>query len=201
MAVLDIQVSALADDAHEDHTGANFSSVAATLRNDANASGSPNRRFFAGMRFVLPSAIPSGSTIDVAYITVVCPSATQDDPNVDLHAEDVADADDFATTADVTSRARTAASAAWVATSIGTSPVNSPSIVSVIQELIDDSGGLVSGAAIVILSIARGDFTSNFRYTSYDGTPADAVSLRIEYTAGGGGGSNPHYYQQLIGQV
>jgi hypothetical protein len=187
MTTLDLTVNS---DAHEDSTGNNFSDSAAVVTCTAHtAIGTPNRVYFGGFEFVLTAEIPNGATIDAAYITVQANALAADDPNVDISAEDSADAPDFVTNADVTSRTRTAASAQWTATGIGTSPVNSPSIVSVLQELVDDNGGLVNGAGIVIFMDGRSDALSTFAVVSLEGTGAPAA-LHIEFTAGGAGTDN-----------
>lgn len=183
MTTLDLTVNS---DAHEDHTGANFSDSASIVNCNAHTSGVANRRYRGGFEFPLTQAIPSGSTIDVAYITVHANSTAADDPNVDIRGEDTADAPDFATNADVTSRTRTTASVQWTTTGIGTGAVNSPSIVSILQELIDDNGGLANGASIAIFLDGRSDAISTFQIMSIEGAGTEAA-LHIEFTAPSGG--------------
>jgi hypothetical protein len=174
-------------DAHEDSTGANFSDSAAVVTCTSHtATATPNRRYYGGFEFVLTAEIPAGATIDVAHITVQANALAADDPNVQIGAEDSADAPGFVTNADVTDRTRTTASEQWTATGIGTSPVNSPSIVSVLQELVDTYGGLANGAGIVIFLDGRSDVISTFAVVSLEGT-GDPAALHIEFTAGGGG--------------
>jgi len=171
VTTLDLTVNS---DAHEDITGANFSNSATIVNCNANTSGVANRRYNGGFEFVLTAEIPSGATIDAAYITIHANSTAADDPNVNIRGEDTADAPDFATNADVTSRTRTTASVQWTATGIGIGAVNSPSIVSILQELVDDNGGLANGASVVIFFDGRSDATSTFQVMSIEGAgPGD----------------------------
>ena len=176
---IDSQVASGDADAHETDGGTNFSATANPVVLHANATSTS--RFNGG--FYYPSiTIPQGSTIDVAYITVEPANSSVDDPNVDISLEDVDDAVDFATDADVTSRTRTTASVQWTASGIGTSPVNSPSIVSPVQEVIDRVLWS-SGNALVVLVDGRSDSSAQLRIDSYEkSSGAEAVILHIEYT-------------------
>lgn len=187
MTTLDLQVGASAGDGHERDDGSNFSSVATTL--DIVANTAAGTRSNAGCHFV-DVTIPAGATIDVAYVTVNVDSTTRDDPSLDIFGNNVDDAVDFSAEADVTSRTRTTASAEWSATGIGAGEKNSPSIVSVIQEIIDRPGW-ASGNDIVILLDGKDAAQMLLRITAYDGSTTLAPKLHIEFTAGGGGGSQP----------
>jgi len=178
MTTLDLTVNS---DAHEDHTGANFSSSATAVNCNAHTSGVSNRQYRGGFEFVLTAEIPSGATIDAAYLTIRANSTSVDDPNVNIRGEDTADAPDFATNADVTSRTRTTASVQWTTTAIGTGAVNTPSLVSILQELVDDYGGLANGAGVVIFFDGRNDAISSFQVMSIEGTGTEAA-LHIEFT-------------------
>lgn len=182
MTTLDLQVAAGADDAQENGDGAGFTSVGTTLtaRSDTLAGTRRNCGFrFAGV------TIAAGSTISVAYVSVN--PDTNDDANLDIFLNDVDDAADFSTEADINSRARTTASTPWVADNLGSSEVNSPSIVSAVQEYIDRPGR-VSGNDLVVLFIARSDVSKILRIDSFDGAPSTSPKLHIEYTAPAGGG-------------
>ena len=186
MTTLDLTVNS---DAHEDHTGANFSSSATAVNCNAHTSGVSNRQYRGGFEFVLTAEIPSGATIDAAYLTIHANSTSVDDPNVNIRGEDTADAD-------VTSRTRTTASVQWTTTAIGTGAVNTPSLVSILQELVDDYGGLANGAGVVIFFDGRNDAISSFQVMSIEGAGTEAT-LHIEFTAGGGGGQPPRTMHQM----
>jgi hypothetical protein len=151
----------------------------------AHTSETPNRRYFGALLFVLTAEIPAGATVDACYLTVQANALAADDPNVDIHLEDVADADDLTTAPDVTSRVPTSASAQWTATGIGTSPVDTPSLVAPLQELVDTYGGLANGATLCFLVRGRNDALSTFAVVSLEGTGAPAA-VHIEFTAAGG---------------
>ena len=181
MPTLDLAVAASADDAHESQGDTNFSSTAITV--DPNSNTTITSRLKGGFRFILSAAIPTGSTITVAYITPNVTTNARDDPNLDIYAEQSSNPVNYSTNADVNNRALTAASAAWVATGIGSGDRQSPSIVSVIQELIDDYGGLASGAAINIIMVGRADANNNLRLRAYDDGPGtNPADLHLEWT-------------------
>ncbi|MCP5016115.1 MAG: hypothetical protein GY938_12720 [Ketobacter sp.] len=170
------------EDAHERRSSTFFNDTNSVVRMDDNSSDSSG--FNGGFYFELTSAIPSGATVDDAYLTLEMDST--DNPEVDIYANDTADADDFTTDATLTARTRTAASASWSDTGL-TGSQQSPSFTSVIQELVDDNGGLASGAGVMIILVSKGSGSSTFRVDAIDGsgTPAD---LYIEWTESGGGG-------------
>lgn len=182
MTTLEIQITDGDWDAHEADDGTLFNAGGTTLRCEANtAAGS---RFNAGLYF--PNVtLPADATIDVAYIAVVFPASNRDSPDLTWYGNDVDDANDFATEADVTSRTVTTASVNWSASNVGSgSHVNSPSLVSIVQE-IQARAGWVSGQAMCF--IAKGDNTApaegGSRFTPYETTPANTCILHIEYTA------------------
>ncbi len=149
MTTLNLQVDAGAGDAHEKEDGTDFSSIAnfvsmysGTVPSDINNGG---------FRFS-PVAIPSGAVIDSAILQVNLISTFLDDINVDIHAEDVDDAVDFVSDADVTSRVRTAASVAWVQDSLGTGYKSSPEVKTVIQEVISRPGWAKNNGLVVLVT-------------------------------------------------
>ncbi len=177
------------EDAHERDNDSNFNDSNTIIRMDDSTSG--GGRFNGGFYFELSSAIGSGATIDDAYLILEMSGTAE--PDGTLYANDTGDADDFSTTADVTSRTRTAAGTAWSDSGL-TGSQNSPSFTSSIQELVDDNSGLASGAGVCILFISAANGSSTFRVESIDdggGTPAD---LYIEWTEAGTGG-------QLMGAI
>ena len=178
---LDLQVAASADDAHERIRNDLFDSTANQLL--CNSSQSSYGVYYGGVRFT--GVTIKGETISVAYLTIVALSTDYDDPNVNLSAEDVDNAVDFSDTPDVVDRVRTTASVQWTATGIGASPVNSPSIVSVVQELAD-RGAFGDNAAVFFLD-GKTDAAKSFNIISYDGDTTKAAKLHIEYTAGAAG--------------
>lgn len=198
MPTLDLIVGASADDAEEKASGASFLSTGAGIKADSNSA--PASRYNCGMRFTNVT-IPQGATITAAYLTVRCTADTDDDANLDIHAEAVDNAVDFAMNADVTSRARSAASAAWVQDALGVADVNTPPIASVIQEIVNRAGW-ASGNALCVLFVGRSDLAKPFRIRAYDGSTTACARLHVEYSTGGGGLAMPvaaHHFRQMGG--
>lgn len=179
MTTLDIALAANEDDAQERQNGSDFDATATSVLLTANTSEAS--RFTGGFRFDNVT-VPAGATIDAAYITVVALTTSVDDPNVNIHLEDADDPVNFADNADVQSRVRTTANTQWTATGVGTSPVNSPSIVTAVQEVVDRAGWL-SGQAMVVLIVGRSDANATFRVASFEHATLAAAALHIEYTA------------------
>jgi hypothetical protein len=181
---LNLQVGAGNADAHETDDGGVFSSTTTTgVTTDSNTAAGTR---FNGGHWFSGVTIPSGSTINSATAVIVTTSTTRDDPNINIYCEAADSPGNFATTADVTSRARTTANTSWVATGIGTSPVTSPDFTTAVQEVVDRAGW-ASGNNLTMLFDGKSDVNRSFRTTSYDGTAADAAKLDIDYTAPAGG--------------
>lgn len=109
---------------------------------------------------IFPSvAIPQGRKIITAIVKIQATTTGDDDINVSLEAQDVDDAPSFATEAFVITRTpKTTATVDWIANSLGASYVNSPSIVTIIQEIVD-RGGWVSGNDLMILFLGKNDIS------------------------------------------
>ena len=181
MTTLNLQVGADDDDAHEFDDNTNFDPSAIHIQYADSVD--PDARWNGGFRFQSVT-IPPGSTIDSASVQLY---VTVSEVHVDILAEDVDNAVDFATTADVTGRTRTTASVNWDANITGDEFNTSPDIKAVIQEVID-RGGWASGNAIVIFFDGMTTENELGKAQSYENTPANAAKLDITYTAGGGGG-------------
>ena len=182
MVDVDEQVGAGADDAKEADDNTSFADTGTILFYDSNTDAAV--RSNTGHRFQTV-AVGQADTIDVANIQVKVSFTSTDDPNLDILAEDVDDSADFSTTADVTGRARTAASVAWVATGVGTGFKTSPDFKAVVQEVVD-RGSWASGNDMMILMDGKADTNLLFRSFSYENATADAAKLHIEFTAAGG---------------
>lgn len=186
-----IQVAAGNDDAHEKDRSANFSATTSTLT--PHAALSSNARWNAGFRFQSVD-IANGDTIDDVDLEVYN-LYTNGNLYVNVYANDVDDAVDFSTDADVTTRvdsASTAASAAWThaAAAAGafiSSSTDGVDLTAVIQEVID-RGGWATGQDVVMLLQGREDVgTQNIWVRAYEGSSALAAKITIDYTIGGGG--------------
>lgn len=183
MAVIIRQINDGAQDAHEGDDGANFSSTGITLKVEASTTAA--NRYNGGM-YHPNIPLVAADTVGVAYEYVVFTDATRDSPDLTWYGNDVDDAADFVTDADVTTRktsAQTTASVAWSTTNLGTSYVPSPNLSTIIAE-IQARGGWAANNAIVL--IAAGDNTtppeSAARFTPYETDPTSTCTLYIEYT-------------------
>lgn len=131
--------------------------------------------------------VPNGATIDTAYIGIYIPFDSIDDPYCDIYGNDVDDANEFATEADVTSRTLTEASVSWSATGIGTGWKNTPEIKTVIKEIVDRAGW-VANNDMCILGVGKDDAgPQNLAIYSYDKNSSYGATLHIEYTEAAGG--------------
>lgn len=183
MATIDARVAAATDDASEQASG-NVATNAVSFNMDEAGE-------WIGFRVNV--TIPDGATIDAAYITCQFDSGTLDEPDLTIYGEDTATPAVFAGgtgTFSISGRSRTTASVNWGSTDLGgPGAFNSPSIVSIIEELMG-SYSYASGAYMCILMTSRGlDANRDARIVLYDGDTATAPLLHIEYTEAGGGGN------------
>ncbi|HUV73864.1 MAG TPA: hypothetical protein VMW79_06120 [Anaerolineae bacterium] len=178
---VDEQVGAGADDANEQDDDSGFSSTEPYIT--ISPSPVPSLRKNAGFRFTTVG-VPADATVGVAYLSVWVVSTTFDDPCVDILGNDVDDANNFSVEADVTSRARTSESVPWIDTGIGAEFQPSPSIVDVVQEIVDRDGWANNQAMVIFLD-PRSSGSGNLRFRMYETASANAAKLHIEYTAGG----------------
>lgn len=173
------------EDAHELANGTSYGD-GTTLK--CEAALVDTARWLAAMRFANVQ-LPKTATLTAAYMQVVFPVIQRDSPDVNIRANDVDDANDFATEPDVASRARTTNYVNWHGTDLGYgSFVDGPSIISVIEE-VQDRGDWSAGQAMMIF--ADGDTVAGqedgCRLTPNNTTPANACILHLEYDPAGGG--------------
>jgi len=185
------QVASGADDAYENDNGVAFYGTSNYVLFNSDATSSNRRN--GGLRFV--ATIPQGSTITAATLDVFY--ATGGGSGWGIHciisAEDVDDADDFVTTADVTTRlaSQTTATVSWeVASEITPDWQTSPDIATVIQEIVSRAGW-ASGNGLVILLEGKTTPTEDGRCYSYEGSSTLAAKLTVTYAAFAGGHGVP----------
>ena len=136
-----------------------------------------------GLRFTAVT-IPAGATITDAYLTFRAvaadsPMTNSDATNLTIKGQLIADATTFTTTSgNISSRAVTTSAASWVPTPWTTgTDYDSPSIASVIQEIVDQ-GAWASGNDIAIIITGTGHRASS----SFDGNSANAAKLVVTYS-------------------
>ncbi len=180
MPTIDVQVGASADDG--------YSTAPATFCTDcgvvegADSSGN-DRDGFARFTNV---AIPRGATIIVAYITPYCNNTTFDGVGVktNIYFNDIDDAVSPTNFASHAALARTTAFTPWDDVDFPLNQyVDSPSIVDVIQEIID-RGSWASGNAMVVLIDDDGSTTNKFYI--WDKFSRNPMKLHVEYVLAGG---------------
>lgn len=173
-------IAAGADDAFERDDGSSFDGTGTSVLMDSNTSDAS--RANGGLRFVNVT-VPQASTINSATLDFWPTSTNKDDPNMDIHFEDVDNSVNFTSNADVTSRTRTTASVQYTATGIGDSGyVASPDIASPVDEVVA-RGSFASGNALTALCDGKSDADFELKQRSYEGNSAEAVRLTIDYTA------------------
>lgn len=192
---LDVQVGASTDDARRRLSTAYWADALTTIAFDVGSAGTNNEKYGSGGRFTNVT-IPQGSTIDLAYLTIRCRSATSGTTvNSYISAEDVdnpATFADDATAFDNRYAARTTAQVAWDNIAAWTLDVdyNSPEIKTVIQEIVDRAGWASGNAIVIFWEDFAGRSTSGAGRMrlgySYDGNSTYPPRLHIEYTEVGG---------------
>ena len=179
MTTINRQVSANNDDAHEAQDGSSFNRGGFQVNGNSNSAVAS--RYIMGHRFTNVT-VPKGAAILTAVIRIVCITDVADDPNVDIHAEDDDNAEDFLAAANVWGRSRTTASVAWTAVGIGSgSYVTSPEIKTVIQEVVNRPGW-ASGNALTILVKGKSDVNRTFNVEAHDASPSLTAKLDITYS-------------------
>lgn len=180
---INLAVTGNNDDAWEAQNGGLF--TASDTRHIVQAWSTTDARINAGARFQNVT-VPAGATINSCVLQIKAIATSEDDMRGDAFFEDVDDAADFATTADVTSRAVTASSVSWVALATGAVYVSSPSLVVPCQAVIN-RGGWASGNDVVVIVKGKNatNNTGNFYGESFDNAGTSPSLLDIDYTAAG----------------
>ena len=136
-----------------------------------------------GVRF-LNVAIPQGATIDSAYIEFeVDERRDTGSVKVDVWGEDTANADRYSSSDDdISDRTKTSAKVSWNFTSEPNknSALNTSSLVSLVQEIVDRSDWSADNAMAFIL---EDDSSSGYReLESHDGESDAAAILHVDYS-------------------
>ena len=174
MATYTASVAASSDDAQE--TGGTV------LLDGVNLNANSATQISA-LRFTNVT-IPPGSTINSAYISVNITSSTYDDPDATIRGSAEANPATFTTAAShLTNRDKTSASVAWNGTGLGSGAENTPSLVTLVEEIIAIPGW-ASGNAMAFYF--TGSATSSLRFNAYD-NGSGIPSITIDYTAPTGG--------------
>jgi myo-inositol-hexaphosphate 3-phosphohydrolase len=184
--VSDVRVAAGADDAEESTTGSvRLESTDLELVTDRGVVQTVGMRF-DGME------IPAGAAILVAYVQFQVEGTTAEPTGLIIAGEAVDDAAVFTASArNLTSRGRTAAAVKWLPApwaTIGAAGPDqrTPDLAAIVQEIVDRPGW-VSGNALVLIVTGTGSRIAE----SFEGAPAAAPLLHVEYTTGDGAATTP----------
>lgn len=187
--------------AEERLDGTSFAAGQAVIRSGTSTAN----RSRAGILFENVT-IPQGSTINSAIFRVSSQGGTGDFANTVVRAEDIDDAPNFTTNADLTSRTLTsAASASATQTNLSsTAYYNFPSIAAVIQEVVNRAGW-TSGNSLLIVAVG-GTNGTNLGCQIDRGADSFEPRIEIDYTepaaaGSGGGGPQMQTAQRMLGVV
>lgn len=175
-------VGGIYDDAYE-RGDAFFSNTQTIINIRSNIDPSSLSYMCGGFRFI-NVAIPQGSAILSANVSLYVYSASYDDANIVIYGNDVDDAPDFNDNQNIinsTERPRTSASVSWVADALGTGWKTKTGLKDIIQEIVDrDSWS--SDNALALLFIANTDVSKRLYVYSYDQGSEYAAELKISWT-------------------
>jgi type IV pilus assembly protein PilY1 len=164
-------VAASGDDGAES-TGGSVNLSTTTM--DTDSVGDIMGFMFRGVQ------IPDGATVTTAYLKVYTNDSGRDSPNVTIKAEYNPAA--FSTSSsNFSGRTLTTASASWVATDIGIGAYkNSPSLTSVLQEVVDNGGW--TGAGDVAFFLIQNSSSGWLRVASWDHATDPPPQLYVEWS-------------------
>lgn len=180
MSLLAIPIVASEDDAHEIASGTVTINAGSSTVVDSTSE-------WIGYRF-RNVTVDQGTPLTSAYMDVTILNDGNDEPLVTIYAEDIDDAPAFAaTTNNISGRTRTSASTAWSSTNLGVvtafTIVQTPSILTAIQEVIDRPGW-VSGNDIVVLIQGGANSARDLAVAFYDDGSTSKATLYLEFPDG-----------------
>lgn len=200
MTTLDLTVAASADDANE--TSAGDVQITQTQFN-TDQTGE-----WQAARFVIPNpttGLKAGATITAAYLTMNFNDANQDEPDIVIYGEDTATPGVYVTgtgTFTISARTRTTASVDWSNANLGApGDFNSPSLVSIIQELVDSYDYSGGGYMALMTTSKNGTATRDAQTQLYDGSTTLCWRLHIEFTPASSGSTITMDTLTLAGSV
>lgn len=174
MTTLSLQVGASSDDAREN------SGTVGLTGTSINTSA-----VYRQLGFRWPGAtVPRSATIASAVVSFYVTSTSNDTPNgATVGVQDADNAATFTTTSnDISGRALTG-TVTWSGSNIGAG-WHTVDVTSLVQAVVNRAGW-VSGNALAV--VVQGVSGTDLSITTWDGTPANAAKLDIEYTAASGG--------------
>ena len=182
---LQIQVAGSSDDAEESAT-AQVDTASSDLELVYDGS-----RQTVGIRFRSVD-IPWGADVTQAYVQFVVDEAPtgQTTPTLTIQGQAIGDAPAFATiNGNLSERARTSAQVQWQPPpwpTVGVAGVDqrTPDLSAVIEEIVRGDAWAPGNALVVLITGTSGSKANSRTAEAYDGAPADAPVLYVEYRAG-----------------
>ncbi|MBN1672596.1 MAG: DUF5060 domain-containing protein [Kiritimatiellae bacterium] len=175
---LDVRIAAGADDVEEQADGAMYIDSS-----DLEMTEDGSKLQLVGLRFTGVN-IPAGATITAAHVQFETDETGSLSASLRIGGEASADACPFTDTAcDASGRPRTAASVAWTPPAwsiVGEAGAaqRTPDLAAVIQEIVDQPGWQRDNALVLLIS-----GTGKRVARAWDGKPAGAALLHVDYTA------------------
>lgn len=139
---------------------------------------------YGALRFAIPD-VPQGATIVAAEFQVYVDGTDVDSPRVEIHGELAPNPPVFsAAPENISARPKTLASVNWSEDDVGDGWVQSPSLVSVIQELVDQETWMPNQHMVLILdATAQASNLAPFEFRQYDNASEFAPRLGIQWLA------------------
>ncbi len=139
---------------------------------------------YGALRFAIPD-VPQGATIVAAEFQVYVDGTDVDSPRLEIHGELAPNPPIFsAELENISARPRTLASVIWTEDDIGEGWVQSPSIVSVIQELVDQPAWMPNQHIVLILdATTQASNLTPFEFRQHDSGADFAARLGIQWLA------------------
>jgi hypothetical protein len=139
---------------------------------------------YGALRFAVPD-VPQGATIVAAEFQVYVDGPDVDSPRVEIHGELAANPPVFsAEPENISARPKTLASVNWSEDDVGDGWIQSPSLVSVIQELVDQETWMPNQHMVLILdATSQASNLAPFEFRQYDNASEFAPRLGIQWLA------------------
>jgi len=173
------RVAASADDVYSQisDSSINNGDWSGVVMGDFNGRGCGGLFRFTGI------TVPAGVTIDAAKVTLTAYQASSSDVYLRIWGEQSNAAATFSSWSDYITRAKTTAFADWTPTAWNSGTTyDSADIKAIIQELVNDYGGLAAANIAIFMLNNSSAWASRRDVKAYQDFPADAALLSITYT-------------------
>ncbi len=168
-----------ANDSTDNAGGSNLTQAYVSVRRYTESN---TGKLNGGLRFS-GVTVPQGALINGATLSGYV-YGTNDDIYCTVFGHAVDNAPNFSTNATIKARSRTTASAAWQVGNVAEPVWVDRDVTAIVQEIVDRAGWASGNAlALLLISDTNYDFANDYAYfRSYDGAPAQAARLIIDYS-------------------